>query len=97
MTVATVEASTAENELGKQVAPPPEGAVAIDLQFESLPGRALDPVLEFGGVTFRKYETRPGGVLRFVVAGPDLAEAGVVVLRWGNDAVAVANQLRVTR
>lgn len=92
-----VSATVAENERGKQVPPSADGAVAIDLRFELLPGRALDPVLEIGGATFKNYETRPGNVLRFVLAGPELAEAGAVVLRWGDDVVPVANQLRVAR
>jgi hypothetical protein len=70
-------------------------AVAVDIQFDKLPGRALDPVLEIAGATFRRYETRPGGVLRYIIASRELAEAGEAVLRWGPDIIVVADKLRI--
>jgi hypothetical protein len=53
-------------------------------------------VLEIGGATFRRYQILADGTLRFIVARPDLAEAGEVVLRWGRDTAVVASQLKVS-
>jgi hypothetical protein len=91
-----VSVNRAEDGAGNQIAPPAGGAVAVDLKMEKIPGRALDPVLEIGGATFRRYQILADGTLRFIVARPDLAEAGEVVLRWGRDTAVVASQLKVS-
>lgn len=56
-----------------------ERAVAIDLRSADFPPRALDPVLVIGALRLHHYRHPRIGVLRFVVASPELLEDGAAV------------------
>lgn len=67
---------TVEAEDGAGHLAPSDRAIAIDLDASRFPPRALDPVLSIGGLRFTHYRHPRIGVLRFLVAGPELLVPG---------------------
>lgn len=63
--------------------------VAIDVLAPAWGGRALDPVLEIGGLRFHHYSHPGPGILRFVAADGDALPDGEVAVRWGEARVVV--------
>jgi hypothetical protein len=64
-------------------------AIAIEIQTEGWPGKAMDPVLVVGEARFTHYSHPSPTVIRFVVADPALLPAGAeAIVRYGEREVA---------
>jgi hypothetical protein len=83
--IETIEVDRAEDGRGSIVkATDPR---ALDVRADAWPGRALDPVLHVGQLSFRDYSHPSKQIIRFVVADVALLEAGAeVAIQYGDDA-----------
>ena len=85
--IAVMESALAEDGRGGQRMSP--NAVAIEIETEGWPGRAMDPVLRVGEYQFTAYTHVSPTVLRYVVDGPELLPAGAeAVVHFGRQEVA---------
>jgi hypothetical protein len=85
LAIRAVDAARGEDGHGRLVAA--RAPVALDLiRDEGWPGRALDPVLHVGELTFTRYEHTSPTVLRYVAADRDaLPGAAAAFVQWGDD------------
>jgi len=86
LTISRITTLEAEDGLGHRVTSPVDPR-ALDVHAPAWPGRALDPVLTIGELSFHHYEFPAKGVMRFVVDDVARLHTGDEAwLQWGDDA-----------